>query len=591
MRFAQRLIAGTVLILVATVVALVVVAERSLRGDLVRDLETTLTRQAALVRMVLPPDSTAWGDFARGMGAAGQVRVTLIDRTGRVRADTDVPDSALSKVENHAGRPEVAAALSGQVGRATRRSATIHSDLLYVAMPGGPDGGVVRVAMPLLEVNSVVRGAQSSVLVGALLAILLGSLLAWAAGRSVARPLTEAADVARDIAAGKMPRFPHSGIPDMDAMVEALRGMHEELETRFAALREQQAETQALVNAMVEGVLSCNREGGAVTANPAARKLLGYGAKSPLPDLPVLFHHEEARKAVAATLRGELTPDREVDLDGRICLLSARPLPVGGAVVVLHDLTELRRLETVRRDFVANVSHELKTPLTSISGYAETLLGDRPDEETTRRFLETILQNARRMQGLVDDQLDLSRIESDSWRPSPQTVQTEAALRDAWAVVQGAGRPLHTFEVQVMPGAENVWVDPQALRQVLVNLYDNARRYSPEGGAIETIASVPSGGGQDIQITVQDHGSGIASEHLPRIFERFYRADTSRSRAEGGTGLGLAIVKHLVEAHRGWVWAESTLGQGTRISFILPHFPPATRDSASRGRYDIVNSP
>ena len=576
MSFAQRLIAGTVLILLATVVALVVVAERSLRGDLVRDLEGSLTREAALVRAALPTDSLAWEGFARRFGAAGGVRITLIDASGRVRADTDVPEAELAGVENHAGRPEVAAALRGGVGSATRRSATIGSDLLYLAIPGGPEQGVVRVALPLTEVNQVVRGAQSTVLVAALLAVLLGSLLAWAAGRSVARPLTEAADAARAIAAGRAPRFPHSGIPDMDAMVGALRGMHEELEARFAALRERQEETEALVNAMVEGVLSCDGAGRVVTANPAARRLLGYPVDRMLPELPLLFHQKAAREAVAATLRGELPPDREVDLDGRICLLSARPLPGGGAVVVLHDLTELRRLETIRRDFVANVSHELKTPLTSISGYAETLLGDRPDETTTRRFLETILQNARRMQGLVDDQLDLSRIESGHWRPALRSVPTEAALREAWATTQGAGRPRHSFHVQVAPGAENVTVDSEALRQVLVNLYDNARRYTPEGSAIEASArSTPAG----IEISVRDHGSGIGSEHLPRIFERFYRADPSRSRSEGGTGLGLAIVKHLVEAHGGRVWAESSLGEGTRISFLLPEAPLRTRYS------------
>ena len=568
MSFAQRLIVGIVLVLLVTVLALVVLAERSLRGDLERDLETSLTREAGLVRDALPADSLAWPGFARSFGAAGQIRITLIDRTGRVRADTDVPESELRGVENHASRPEVAAALAGRVGSATRRSATIGSDLLYLALPGAP--GVVRVAMPLDEVNQVVRRSQGSVLVAALVAVLLGSLLAWGAGRSVARPLTEAADAARAIAVGNPPRFPHSGIPDMDAMVAALRGMHEELDARFAALRRKQAETEALVNAMVEGVLACDATGRVLTANPAARRLLGYGADRPLPELQVLFHQKVAREAVAATLRAETIPDREVELDGRTCLLSARPLPGGGAVVVLHDLTDLRRLETIRRDFVANVSHELKTPLTSISGYAETLLSDHPDEVTSRRFLETILQNARRMQGLVDDQLDLSRIEAGHWKPAPRMVQTAPALRDAWKGLEGASPVRHAFTVEVAPGAEALYVDPEALRQVLANLYENARRYTPEGGRITATAARDGAG---IRVSVHDQGSGIASEHLPRIFERFYRADPSRSRAEGGTGLGLSIVKHLVESHGGRVWAESALGEGTTISCWFPIRP------------------
>jgi two-component system phosphate regulon sensor histidine kinase PhoR len=563
--FARRLIAGMVAILLVTVFVLVASAERSLRGDLEADVRATLERQASLLVEALPADSLAWPRFATRFGAAGGVRITVIDGQGRVRADTDVPEAELPRVENHASRPEVAAALERKVGSAKRRSATIGKDLMYVAVPGGP--GVLRVAMPLDQVDVLVGRSQQSVVLAALLALLLGGTLAWLAGRSIARPLTETAEAARAIAAGRPPRFPHSGIPDVDAMVTALRRMHEELDARFDALTRRQAETEALVNAMVEGVLSSDRRGRVVTANPAARRLLGYPPDRPLPELQVLFHQKAAREAVDATLRGETVADREVVLDERTCLFSARPLPEGGAVLVLHDLTDLRRLETIRRDFVANASHELKTPLTSISGYAETLLADHPDEATTRRFLETILANARRMQQLVDDQLDLSRIEAGHWRPAPRLVQSEPALRDAWAVLDAPARRQHLFSVAVAPGAESLYVDPEALRQVLANLYDNARRYTPEGGRITAAAALDEAG---IRVSVRDTGSGIASEHLPRIFERFYRADPSRSRAEGGTGLGLAIVKHLVEAHGGRVWAESGLGEGTTINCWFP---------------------
>ena len=566
MTFARRLLLGTVLVLFVTVAILVVSAERWLRADLERNLATILEHQARLVLTALPADSLTWQDFSRRAGSAGRVRITLIERSGRVRADSDVPEAELPQVENHAGRPEVAAALSGGTGTATRRSATTSSEFMYIAVPGGP--GVVRVAMPLDQVDSAVGTAQRSVILAAVLALLLGGVLAWVAGRSITRPLTETAEAARTIASGGTPNFPRSGIPDMDAMVAALRGMHEELDARFESLQRKQAETAALVNAMVEGVLSSDARGQVVTANPAARKLLGYDADRPLPALQVLFHHKAAREAVEASLRGETVPDREVLLDERTCLLSARPLPEGGAVLVLHDLTDLRRLETIRRDFVANVSHELKTPLTSISGYAETLLADHPGEETTRRFLETILANARRMQQLVDDQLDLSRIESGNWRPSPRMVLTETALRETWTATGTPGRFDHAFRILVGAGAESVFVDPEAFRQVLANLYDNARRYTAPGGAITALA-VRDGAG--VRVTVRDAGSGIGSDHLPRIFERFYRADPSRSRAEGGTGLGLAIVKHLVESHGGRVWAESELGEGTAIHSWFPH--------------------
>ncbi len=565
MTFARRLLLGTVLVLVITVSVLVISAERWLRADLERNVATSLEHQARLLVTALPADSLGWQEFSRRAGSAGRVRITLIERSGRVRADSDVPAAELPQVENHATRPEVATALSGGIGSATRRSATTSSEFMYLAVPGGP--GVVRVAMPLDQVDSAVGTAQRSVLLAAILALVLGGILAWLAGRSITRPLTETAEAARAIASGGTPRFPRSGIPDMDAMVAALRGMHEELDARFEALQRKRAETEALVNAMVEGVLSSDARGQVVTANPAARRLLGYGADRPLPPLQALFHHKAAREAVEASLRGETVADREVLLDERTCLLSARPLPEGGAVLVLHDLTDIRRLETIRRDFVANVSHELKTPLTSISGYAETLLAEQTGEEATRRFLETILANARRMQRLVDDQLDLSRIESGSWRPSPRMVLAETTLHETWTAAGTPGHSDHIFRVMVGAGAESVFVDPEAFRQVLANLFDNARRYTAPGGAITALA-VRDGAG--IRVSVRDAGSGIGSEHLPRIFERFYRADPSRSRAEGGTGLGLAIVKHMVESHGGRVWAESELGEGTAIHCWFP---------------------
>lgn len=562
MMFARRLVAGTILVLLVTVLVLVVAADRGLRADLERGMGGSLERQAALLREALPADSMHWTGFAARFGAAGGVRVSLIDRSGSVRADTDVSPAELAGVENHAGRPEVVAALAGGVGVATRRSSTVGTEQMYVAVPGGP--GVIRVAMPLDQVDAVVGRSQRSVLVAAILSLLLGIPLAWWAGRTISKPLTETAAAARTIAAGGSPRFPRSGIPDMDAMVAALRGMHEELDARFDSLRRKQAETSALVNTMVEGVISCDRRGRVLTANPAARRLLGYGTDLPLPELQVLFHQKAAREAVDATLKGETLPDREVLLDDRTCLLSARPLPEGGAVLVLHDLTDIRRLETMRRDFVANVSHELKTPLTSISGYAETLLADDLDPGTRTRFLETIRTNAQRMQRLVDDQLDLSRIESGGWRPDPVVVDSETAIREAWAA---GALDSHTFDVAVAPAARQMLVDPESFRQILGNLFDNARKYTPAGGRISVSAAMDGGG---IRVAVEDTGSGIGSEQLPRIFERFYRADPGRSRAEGGTGLGLAIVKHLVEAHGGRVSAESTLSVGTRISAWFP---------------------
>jgi PAS domain S-box-containing protein len=553
--------------LVLTVIILMGVAERSLRRDLEGDLGRALEREARLVREALPRDSSAWAAAVRRLATETGHRITLIDSAGWIKADSYFPPGPLPRLENHAQRAEVRAALAGRRGVASRRSETIDRLLLYVAIPGGP--GVVRVAAGLEQVDQVVSRAQRAVAGAALLALLIGSVLALATGRSIAQPLIEIGSAARAIAAGAPPRFPRSGIPDIDGLVQALRQMHQQLGDRFDQLRREQAETAALVESMVEGVIAADERGRIVTANVAARRMLGYDRTDPLPGLPELFRVKAAREVVDAVLQGEAVQNRELEMDDRVFLMNARPLPSGGAVLVIHDLTEMRRLEAMRRDFVANVSHELKTPLTSISGYAETLLTDTPDGETTRRFLTTIVTNARRMQRLVDNLLDLARLEGGRWQPEREPIDIAEAAQDTWNALRNGSHALAVeFGVEIAHDADTVLADADAIRQVLTNLLDNSLRYTPPGGRIVCRSRLEGGG---VAISVADNGTGIVPEHLPRIFERFYRSDPSRSRDEGGTGLGLAIVKHLVEAHGGRVSVESGRGVGTTITCWFPN--------------------
>jgi len=264
-------------------------------------------------------------------------------------------------------------------------------------------------------------------------------------------------------------------------------------------------------------------------------------------------------------LAGAVVEGRELDLGDRTVVIAARPLKDGGTLLVFSDVTDLRRLETVRRDFVANVSHELKTPLTAIAGYAETLAAEALDSQAVG-FAQTIVDNARRMQRLVDDLLDLSRIESGGWQPEPRSIGVDAAAREAWRPFadRAAGQKV---ELDIAADSASVNSDPEALRQIFTNLFDNALRHTPSGGRIR-LATERAGGVTIVRVS--DTGSGIPAEHLPRIFERFYRVDPGRSRQEGGTGLGLAIVKHLVEAHGGRVEADSELGRGTTIRLYFP---------------------
>ncbi len=551
MTFAGRLVAGTVLVLFFTIAILVWTAERTLQRNLQDELGRTLEVEARLAETALASSANQPATLAQ-----------LAERSGR-RVELIAPDDSAAMA---VAAPEIAAAIDSGAGRDIRRDDAVSPEEMYVAVRG--EAGIVRIATSMTQVDGVVSRARRAMLAAALVALLIGSGLAFLAGRSIVQPLTALAGAARAIAGGTLPRFPRSGIPDIDGLVQAVRQMHRQLDDRFAELRSEQAASAALVESMLEGVIAADGRGRITTANAAARRMLGYEHDEGLPALQALFRSKAAREVVESVLGGEMVKDRQLELDGMILLVNARPLGDDGAVMVLHDLTEIRRLETVRRDFVANVSHELKTPLTSISGYAETLLADAPDAETSHRFLEIIVSNARRMQRLVDDLLDLSRIESGRWQPEPETVDVGAAVREVWAALadraaaQGA-----RITIDVGPGAETVEADADAVRQVLTNLIDNSLRYTGRDGTI-TVRSRRDG--RKVELSVADDGVGIASEHLPRIFERFYRADPSRSREEGGTGLGLSIVKHLVEAHGGKVSAESEMGRGTRIVCVLP---------------------
>jgi two-component system phosphate regulon sensor histidine kinase PhoR len=561
--FAWRLVVGTVMLLCLTLLALLWAAERSFRHRLEVDLARALEGEARLVRAALPADDRLWPGIVQQLASGSGHRIVLAQADGDLRADSDAPAGVAGSSLGDAA--EIREALAGKRGVFIERS-RIGPAALHVAIPGGP--GVVRVSASLAGIDATVRQAQAAIMGGGAILLAIGTALALLAGRSISRPISELVTSARSIAAGFSPRFPQSAIPDLDELVQTLRLMDRQLGARFEVLRRERAESTALVDAMTEGVIAADGRGRIVTANAAARRLLGYDPGESLPDLPELFRVKAAREVVDAVLGGEVVQNREAELDGSLVLLNARPFPSGGALLVLFDQTEIRRLEAVRRDFVANVSHELKTPLTSISGYAETILTDHPDPEITRRFLETILSNARRMQRLVDDLLDLSRIEAGRWQPEREPVDIAAAVHDVWSGLadRAAGRRIE-LSLEVEPGAEAVPADPDGLRQVLLNLIDNSLRYSPVGARI-TCGSRKDGDG--IVVSVSDTGPGIAGEHLPRIFERFYRADHSRSRDEGGTGLGLAIVKHLVEAHDGRVWAESARGRGTTVSCWFP---------------------
>ncbi len=565
MTFSSRLATGTFFVVTTALAILLWRAERALRRDLEVDVQRQLERNATLVLRALPNGQAEFQHVVRKLSLDATIRITVISSTGVVLADSDFPEGSLGGIENHLDRPEVQAALAGSVGHAKRHSATVGRDFMYVAIRGGP--GVVRVAEDLERVDAIVHRSQRSVAGATALALLIGLCLALLAARSVSRPIIGLADAARAIAASREPRYPRPGIREIDVLVRALREMHQQIEQRIADLRREQADSATILAAMAEGVIRADARGRITTANAAARRILGYTGEDPMPDLAELFRAPDALALVQAALEGTSSATRVLRVNDRTVELSAQALPDGGTVLVVRDITALRNLETMRRDFVANVSHELKTPLTSIAGYTETVITDDLDQETRQRFLEIVLANARRMQLLVDDLLDLSRIESGRWQPAPEEIDPAVVAHEAWA---GLGRRAAesgvAFRLDIEPGL-TARLDPDAARQILTNLFDNALRHTPQDGRVTVSARADNGG---VLLTVSDTGSGISREHLPRVFERFYRADPSRARAIGGTGLGLAIVRHLIESHGGRVWAESEPGQGTTIGMWVP---------------------
>ena len=573
MRLATRLFASIALLVAAAVIGSIVASEVLLRRYLEQDIANELEREARLVAAFTPADSSRWPEFAMTAGAQLGRRVTLIDSAGHVRGDTEFDRASLARLENHRTRPEVRAVLDSNAGRGVgtneRLSASTNERRMYVAIPAGPPGiAVTRMSTTLAVVDAQVHAVQRAVATAGLLLLLVAALVAWMLARALARPLLAVAEAARDIAAGRTAEFPDVHVPELANQVDALRTMHHELERRFEDLRREREESRTLLEALSEGVLATDSRGAVIEANAAARGLLGYAAGEPLPALDELFHDRAHRALMREVLGGAVIEARELHLGDRTVVVSARPLEEGGTLLVLSDVTNLRRLEIVRRDFVANVSHELKTPLTAIAGYAETLAAEDGDAQA-KQFAQTIVENARRMQRLVDDLLDLSRIESGTWRPEPRTLEVGAAARDAWAsfAERAAARQVR-FEPPGKP--VSVRADADALRQIFTNLFDNALRHTPPGGSIRVAAERA---GNDTIVRVSDTGSGIPADHLPRIFERFYRVDPGRSRQEGGTGLGLAIVKHLVEAHGGRVDALSELGRGTTVRLSLPGPP------------------
>ncbi len=491
-------------------------------------------------------------------------RATIIARDGTVLADSEADPKTM---ENHAGRPEIAAALGGRMGSATRLSHTVGVEFLYVAVPSGDL--VARLAYPLAAVRSHIFDIHSALLRSTALALLFALALSVFVAQAIASRLRRIVRFAEQVAAGDLSaRIAEQGGDEIAQVALALDRTARRLEENFSAVRESRAELEALLNSMNDGVIAVDPDMKVLWANQSIAGMIHQPVRMGMPVTEVVRDPDFLSTLRAALESRQRESTIAASLGGRGTFsITAEPLPDGGAVSVLHDISAIERVEKTRRDFIANVSHELRTPLTSIRGYAETLLDSGVANGGARDFLQVIRRNAERMSRLTEDLLVLARVESGEekldLRPHAARVLVAEAISSMQESARAAGIDLAIASVP----EGSVLADAYMVHQVFANLVSNALRYAQSGKKVVIGANdLPSA----VEFFVQDFGPGIPSEHLPRIFERFYRVDKARSRETGGTGLGLAIVKHIVLNHSGTVRVESSVGHGSTFFFTVP---------------------
>ncbi len=535
--------------------------ERTLREQIERNLQQKTLMFAYRVEA---DRQHTLADITSQEGQAAGARATVIDPTGKVLADSEADPGTM---ENHAHRKEVAAALAGHVGMEERRSKTLDIPFLYVAAP--ISGGVVRLAYPLPEIEITDRPLGVALFWGSLSAFVFAVLVAGIASHHVGRRLQRIVHFAERVADGDLTaRIASTASDEIGQVAAALDKTTRRVEESYERVQTSQRELETLLNSMQDAVIAVDIDGRVQWANRCMDRLLLRAPRlnSPLidsvrdPDFLAAIQ-EAAHDQVGTSARSSTI------VSGRTFDVTAAPMPGGGAVAVLRDLTETERMEKSRRDFIANVSHELRTPLTSIQGYTETLLDSPLEDGHVRDFLEVIRKNAARMGRLTEDLLTLARVESGEQRFDIQRVSTEELLRDALESFREVARS-YGVELVIENSAPAGYVnaDREAIHQIFSNLIENGLKYAAAGKKVILGARAAESG---FEFFVQDFGPGISSEHLPRLFERFYRVDKARSRESGGTGLGLAIAKHIVLAHGGTIRAESELNHGSSFLFTL----------------------
>jgi two-component system phosphate regulon sensor histidine kinase PhoR len=583
-RLLWQLFPSYLVVILLTVTAVTWYMARSMK-----DLYLAETAENLRARALLLEDRLSVADFTpasgqvdslcKKLGADSDTRFTVILPSGLVIADSDQDPATM---ENHATRPEIKAALAGKQGTSTRYSSTLLEVMMYVALPVTEDErviGVVRAALPVTAIEKTFGQIYPKIIIGGLVIILLSGLLSYYLSRRVSDPLERMRQVAMYFSKGEFDkRLPSGDALEINELASAMNQMAGELDDKIKAVVNQRNELDAVLSSMVEGVLTFDTDERLIDVNFAGSKILGIDRdKARGRYVQEIIRHTELQRLVHTILQNQQQYEDEIEIEGdgtRVLQMHGNILRNDkgqslGVLVVLNDITRLRHLERVRRDFVSNVSHELRTPITSIKGFVETLReGAINNPEQAQRFLDIVAKHSDRLNSIIEDLLALSRIQE------AETFETELEPSNLRSIFQTS---IQACEVKAR--AKNISIDMECdnglkamvkaplLELAMINLLDNAIKYSGQGTGVHITCAINGG---EIEIGVSDEGPGIDRKHLPRLFERFYRVDRSRSREVGGTGLGLSIVKHIVQAHRGRVDVESTVGKGSTFKIFLP---------------------
>ncbi len=584
-RLLRHLFPSYLLITLISLVAVTWFASSSIRNFFLEQTAVDLlTRARLLENQILqflgPLENRLIDAMCKEIGVSSATRITVILPSGRVIGDSD-EDPVI--MDNHALRPEVIAARKGNVGQSIRRSTTLQKRMMYVAIPLKDKEktiAVIRAALPVTAIDQALKSIQIKIMLGGLFIALLAAGISLYVSRRISRPIENLKQGADFFARGDLShRMPGTDLVEIDSLIEALNQMAGQLEDRLNTIVRQKNELTAVLSSMTEGVMAVDMKERIISINKAAARIFETLPENLLNrSIPEVIRNPDLQKFINNALSSNKNLEEDITLyqgGERILYVHNTPLedPDGqrrGILVVINDVTHLRKLENMRKDFAANVSHEIKTPLTAIKGFVETLrTGEGAEPKETDRFLAIIEKHVNRLTAIVEDLMKLSKIEQEDEK-SDIHLEESSVKNVILSAVQTCRAKADAKEITVdIVCTEDISLrlDSRLMAQAMVNLLDNAINYSSENGEIQISASLRE---KELRISVQDHGIGIPKEHLSRLFERFYRVDKARSRELGGTGLGLAIVKHIAHAHGGRVSVESTLGKGSTFSMHLP---------------------